>query len=70
MGRRLIFVKPDGSPRTTRSGERANSGAPPVLVAFGDYAGRLRQFASVNAGALVEKWQLFGAASLFSGAAE
>jgi len=36
-----------------------------------DYvAMRLRQFASVNAGALVEKWQLFGAASLFSEAAE
>jgi hypothetical protein len=71
MARRLIFVRPDGSPCTTRSGERANSGAPPVLVAFGDYdAGRLRRFASVHGGALVEKWQLFGAASLFSEAAE
>jgi len=37
-------VKSDGTPCTTRSGERANSGAPPVLVAFGDYdAMRLRQ---------------------------
>jgi hypothetical protein len=71
MPQRLIFVKPDGSPCTTRSGERANSGAPPVLVAFGDYdAGRLRQFASVDGGALVKKWQLFGAVSLFSEAAE
>jgi hypothetical protein len=71
MARRLIFVKPDGTPCTTRSGERANSGAPPVLVAFGDYdAMRLRQFALVHGGALVEKWQLFGAASLFSEAAE
>jgi hypothetical protein len=50
---------------------KANSGAPPVLVAFGDYdATRLRQFASVHGGALVEKWQLFWAASLFSEAAE
>ena len=49
MPQRLIFVKPDGSLCTTRSGERANSGAPPVLVAFGDYdAGRLKQFASVH----------------------
>ena len=72
MARRLIFVKPDGMPCTTRSGERANSGAPPVLVAFGDYdASRLRQFAPVHGGALVEKWQLFGGApSLFSTAAE
>jgi hypothetical protein len=36
MAKRLIFVKPDGTPRTTKRGERANSGAPPVLVAFGD----------------------------------
>jgi hypothetical protein len=49
----------------------AGSGAPPVLVAFGDYdAMRLRQFASVHGGALVEGWQLFAAASLFSEAAE
>ncbi len=72
MPQRLTFVKPDGSPCTTRSGERAKSGAPPVLVAFGDYdASRLWQFASVHGGALVEKWQLFGGApSLFSAAAE
>jgi len=64
-------VKPDGSPCTTRSGERANSGAPPVLVAFGDDdAMRLRRFAAEHDGALVEKWQLFGAASLFSETAE
>jgi hypothetical protein len=71
MAKRLTFVKPDGMPCTTRSGERANSGAPPVLVAFGDYdAMRLRQFASEHRGALVEGWKLFGAASLFSEAAE
>jgi hypothetical protein len=71
MAQRLTFVKPDGSSCTTRSGDRANSGAPRVLVAFEDYdAMRLRQFASAYGGALVEKWQLFGAASLFSEAAE
>ena len=42
-----------------------------VLVAFGDYdAMRLRQFASAHGGAFVEGWKLFGAASLFSEAAE
>jgi hypothetical protein len=71
MAKRLIFVKSDGTPCTTRSGEKANSGAPPVLVAFGDYdAGRLQQFAAAYGGALVEKWQLFGEASLFQEAAE
>jgi hypothetical protein len=41
------------------------------LVAFGDYdAMRLRQFAWVHGGALVEGWKLFGATSLFSEAAE
>jgi hypothetical protein len=49
---------------------RGHSGAPPVLVAFGDYdAARLRQFACEHGGALVESWTLFGAASLFSEAA-
>ena len=47
MARRLTFVRPNGTPCTTRSGERANSGTPPVLVVFGDYdAMRLRQFAA------------------------
>jgi hypothetical protein len=70
MARRITFVKPDGSECTTRSGEKANSGAPPVLVAFGDYdAMRLRQFAAERGGALVDGWKLFGAASLFSEAA-
>jgi hypothetical protein len=42
-----------------------------VLVAFGDYdAMRLRTFAAEHGGALVDRWQLFGAASLFSEAAE
>jgi hypothetical protein len=71
MAKRLTFVKPDGTPCTTKGGEVANSGAPPVLVAFGDDdAMRLRQFASVHGGALVESWKLFGTASLFSEAAE
>jgi hypothetical protein len=60
MAKRLTFIKPDGSPCTTRSGERANSGAPPVLAAFGGDDGmRLRQFASEHGGALVEGWKLF-----------
>ena len=47
----------------------AGSGAPPVLVAFGDYdAMRLRQFAAEHGGALVERWQLFGGASLLEAA--
>jgi hypothetical protein len=69
MAKRLTFVKPDGSPSTTKSGEVANSGAPPVLVAFGDYdAMRLRGFAAEHSGALVERWQLFGGASLLEAA--
>src|SRR5882762_6887727 len=60
MAKRLTFVKPNGTPCTTRSGEKANSGAPPVLVAFGDCdARRLQQFAAAYGGVLVEKWQLF-----------
>jgi len=40
-------------------------------VAFGDYdARRLREFAAERGGVFVDKWQLFGAASLFSVAAE
>jgi hypothetical protein len=51
MAKRLIFVKPDGTPCTAKRGERANSGAPPVLVAFGDYdATRLRTFGGPEAG--------------------
>src|SRR5260370_11569896 len=71
MAKRLIFVKPDGTPCTTKSGEVANSGAPPVLVAFGDYdAMRLRKFAAEHGGALVERWLLFGEPTLFREAAE
>jgi hypothetical protein len=71
MAKRITFVKPDGLECMTRSGEKANSGAPPVLVAFGDYdTMRLRQFAAEHGGALVEGWKLFGTASLFSEAAE
>ena len=70
MARRLTFMRPDGTPCTTRSGEKANSGAPPVLVAFGDYdAMRLRKFSAEHGGALVERWQLFGGASLLEAAA-
>jgi hypothetical protein len=55
----------------TWSGERANSGAPPVFVAFGDYdAVRLRRFAAERGGALVDSWKLFAAALLFSETAE
>jgi hypothetical protein len=69
--RRQLFIQPDGTPCTTTRGERANSGARPVLVVFGDHGAMwLRQFASKHGGALVENWQLFGAASLFSEAAE
>jgi hypothetical protein len=40
-------------------------------VAFWNYdAMRLRRFAAKHGGALVEGWKLFGAASLFSEAAE
>jgi hypothetical protein len=50
----LVFVNSDGSPCTTRSGERHST--PAVVVAF-EYAGakRLRSFASAHEGALVEK---------------
>jgi hypothetical protein len=69
MAKRLIFMKPDGTLCTTKGGEVANSGAPPVLVAFGDYdAMRLRSFAAEHGGALVERWQLFGDASLLEAA--
>lgn len=35
LAARITFHKPDGSLQTTKKGEVANSGAPPVLVAFG-----------------------------------
>jgi hypothetical protein len=61
-------VKPDGTPCTTKSGEVANSGAPPVLVAFGDYdAMQVRKFAAEHGGALVERWQLFDPLAIRSG---
>ncbi|MCW5695754.1 MAG: adenine methyltransferase [Bauldia sp.] len=44
LGRRIIFHKPDGSLQTTAKGKVANSGAPPVLCAFGfDDAGVLAE---------------------------
>ena len=67
MVKRLIFMKPDGTPCTTSRGERANSGAPPVLVAFGDYdAMRLQKFAAEHGGSLVERW-LFNPLAICSG---
>jgi hypothetical protein len=40
-------------------------------MAFGDNdAMQFRQFAREHGGALVESWQLFGAASLFTAATE
>jgi len=60
MAKRITFVKPDGSECTTRSGERANCGAPPVLVTFGDYdAMRLPQFAAEHGG----RWSRAGSRS-------
>ena len=57
LDRRITFCKPDGSPCTTEKGERANSGAPPVLAAFGELAvGRLRR--SGISGAFVTKWEM------------
>jgi hypothetical protein len=46
---------------------KPNSGAPPVLVAFGDYdAMRLRQFAPEHGGALADSWKLFEVACFLS----
>ena len=56
LDRRLTFCKPDGTPCTTLRGEPANSGAPPVLVAFGKEAKeRLRAQRAIT-GAFVTKW--------------
>lgn len=55
MAQRIIFHKPDGSFSTTKNGDVANSGAPPVLVAFGvQCADRLAT--SEIPGALVYGW--------------
>ncbi len=71
MRTRLIFVTPDGTPCTTQKGETANSGAPPVLVAFGEDNGRrLDQFASRYGGALVYRWQLYAPSHFVQEAAE
>lgn len=57
VGQRIIFCKPDGSPQTTRDGKVANSGAPPVLAAFGaEDVLRLKE--SGIAGAFVDRWSL------------
>ncbi len=61
-------MKPDGTRCTTRSFEQANSGAPLVLVAFGDYdAIRLWSFAAEQCGALVKRWQFFDQLAICSG---
>jgi hypothetical protein len=71
MAKRLIFVTADGTPCTTRSGERANSGALQVLLRSGTMTRRgLGNSLRPRGGALVGKWQLFGATSLFSEAVE
>lgn len=62
MANRLTFHKPDGSlqtisnPNSKHYGKTANSGAPPVLVAFATYDLE-RLSASKIPGALVTKWQ-------------
>jgi hypothetical protein len=56
LDRRLTFYKPDGTLCTTEKGEPANSGAPPVLVAFGAEA-KLRLQRSEISGMLVTSWQ-------------
>jgi hypothetical protein len=71
MARRLTFVKPAGTPCTTSRGERANSGAPPVLVAFGEEdAQKLAHFGYDHGGAFIDSWHLYGRASVFDRAAE
>jgi DNA N-6-adenine-methyltransferase (Dam) len=56
LDKRITFCKPDGALCTTLKGEPANSGAPPVLVAFGSEAlGRLCR--AKIPGTLVTKWQ-------------
>jgi hypothetical protein len=70
MAKRITFMKADGTPCTTTRGERANSGAPPVLVAFGEEdAQRLCHFGYDHGGAFIDSWHLYGGASLFSRAA-
>jgi hypothetical protein len=41
LGHRIIFCKPDGTLCTTKKGDVANSGAPPILVAFGEAEGNV-----------------------------
>lgn len=62
MGRRLVFRKPDGTPQTTKKGLVANSGAPPVLVAFGVENTRRLAVSGIQ-GQLVTAWGRVGAVS-------
>jgi hypothetical protein len=63
MADRIKFCRPDGSEQP------ANSGAPPVLVAFGDEAlARLRRCGI--AGALVTGWTIVGGAAATTRATE
>lgn len=57
LAQRLTFCRPDGSLCTTLAGEPANSGAPPVLVAFGGLA-KQRLLASGLKGAFVTGWSV------------
>jgi hypothetical protein len=56
LDHRLTFCKADGTPCTTLKGEAANSGAPPVLVAFG-YEAMQRLENSGITGNLVTRWK-------------
>lgn len=59
LDNRIIFHKQDGSRQTTAKGQIANSGAPPVLVAFGNADAARLQSSSIS-GALVSGWALKG----------
>lgn len=69
MPTRLIFVKSDGSPCRTRRGE---GGGPPVLLAFISCDAEAASAVGVGSrrGVGRKNWRLFGAAALFSEAAE
>jgi DNA N-6-adenine-methyltransferase (Dam) len=50
LDKRISFCRPDGSQ------QEANSGAPPVLVAFGGYARQRLKFAGID-GHLITSWK-------------
>lgn len=59
VGRRVIFLKPDGTPQTTKDGKVANSGAPVVLVAFGQANVTALRDAGIH-GRLCRNWHEVG----------